>query len=222
MALVGNNKPPSFSLHFMAGGIGGTVGAAILCPLEVAKTRLQSSLYNSSRKTPPPGMAQNPFRLIAFHMGDVISILRCVFASPCCLAYIAISYDMHSIPFEHGILTPSNRDIAQREGIPALWKGLGPNLVGVVPARYSLSISILCRIQMHSNRAIYFASYSQGKHVYAKLNSDQKETPGVHMLSAASAGTVTALFTNPIWVAKTRVVRIIVFMLKGSAQAYIH
>lgn len=59
---------------------------------------------------------------------------------------------------------------------------------------------------MDGKRAIYFASYSQGKHVYAKLNSDNKETPAVHMLSAASAGTATALFTNPIWVAKTRVV----------------
>ena len=36
-----SDRPPSFTLHFLAGGIGGTVGAAILCPLEVAKTRLQ-------------------------------------------------------------------------------------------------------------------------------------------------------------------------------------
>lgn len=126
-------KAPSFSLHFLAGGIGGTVGAAILCPLEVAKTRLQSSLYNSSRRPPPPGMGQNPFRLIAFHMGDVVSILRCVcfFLGSKCLAF---GHALHSMTC--GILTPNaNRDIAQREGIPALWKGLGPNLVGVVPAR---------------------------------------------------------------------------------------
>jgi hypothetical protein len=32
-------------LHFMAGGVGGTVGAIITCPLEVVKTRLQSSEY---------------------------------------------------------------------------------------------------------------------------------------------------------------------------------
>ena len=37
---IKKNAPP-FHLHFLAGGIAGTVGAAILCPLEVAKTRLQ-------------------------------------------------------------------------------------------------------------------------------------------------------------------------------------
>ncbi len=68
---------------------------------------------------------------------------------------------------------------------------------------------------LETHRAIYFASYSQGKHVYSKLTSDQKETPGVHMLSAASAGTVTGLFTNPIWVAKTRVVGIPASVLSG-------
>ena len=77
--------------------------------------------------------------------------------------------------------------IQQQEGFKALWKGLGPNLVGVVPAR-----------------AIYFSVYSQGKHAYASLNNN-KETPWVHMLSAATAGMATALGTNPIWVAKTRI-----------------
>ena len=32
-------------IHFLAGGVAGTIGAAITCPLEVVKTRLQSSLY---------------------------------------------------------------------------------------------------------------------------------------------------------------------------------
>ena len=56
-------------------------------------------------------------------------------------------------------------------------------------------------------RAIYFSVYSQGKHVYTSLNSGN-ETSIVHMLSAATAGTATAMVTNPIWVAKTRVVRL--------------
>ena len=58
------------------------------------------------------------------------------------------------------------------------------------------------------SRAIYFAVYSQGKHVYSRFNN-QKESPLIHMLSAATAGMATALGTNPIWVAKTRVVRLI-------------
>ncbi|KAH6601746.1 hypothetical protein BASA61_001773 [Batrachochytrium salamandrivorans] len=76
--------------------------------------------------------------------------------------------------------------IQQKEGVRALWKGLGPNLIGVVPAR-----------------AIYFSVYSQGKHTYADLNNGH-ETPMVHMLSAATAGVATASFTNPIWLIKTR------------------
>jgi hypothetical protein len=39
--------PPSFWLHFTAGGLAGTIGAAVTCPLEVVKTRLQSSLYQA-------------------------------------------------------------------------------------------------------------------------------------------------------------------------------
>jgi solute carrier family 25 protein 33/36 len=140
---------PSATLHFMAGGIGGTVGAALLCPLEVAKTRLQSSLY--SKET---FRSKNPAAIVSFHIKGVFRMLY---------------------------------KIQQEEGFRALWKGLGVNLVGVVPAR-----------------AIYFSTYSQGKHLYTQLNSN-KETSLVHMLSAATAGTVTAMCTNPIWVAKTRV-----------------
>lgn len=32
-------------LHFVAGGVGGTIGAVLTCPLEVVKTRLQSTMY---------------------------------------------------------------------------------------------------------------------------------------------------------------------------------
>jgi solute carrier family 25 protein 33/36 len=78
------------------------------------------------------------------------------------------------------------RSIKEREGVRALWKGLGPNLLGVVPAR-----------------AIYFATYSQGKHLYTSLNHGQ-ETPVIHMLSAATASTATSIGTSPIWLVKTR------------------
>jgi hypothetical protein len=36
-------RPATFSKNFLAGGLAGTVGATILCPLEVVKTRLQVS-----------------------------------------------------------------------------------------------------------------------------------------------------------------------------------
>ena len=45
-----NEKPkpkPKPWVHFVAGGIGGTVGAVVTCPLDVVKTRLQSDVYHS-------------------------------------------------------------------------------------------------------------------------------------------------------------------------------
>ncbi|KAJ3205058.1 hypothetical protein HK099_000929 [Clydaea vesicula] len=77
--------------------------------------------------------------------------------------------------------------IRREEGIRALWKGLGPNLIGVVPAR-----------------SIYFATYSQGKHLYSKYLNNGVESSFIHMLSAATAGASVALVTNPIWLVKTR------------------
>lgn len=38
-----------------------------------------------------------------------------------------------------------------------------------------------------------------------------RETPSVHVLSAATAGIATASFSNPIWLVKTRMVCFLVF-----------
>ena len=94
-----DSKNKSFSAHFVAGGLAGTVGATLLCPLEVVKTRLQSSLYKQSHSTIK---TSNPLRQMSFHMSGVVQLLA---------------------------------NIRKEEGIRALWKGLGPNLIGIVPAR---------------------------------------------------------------------------------------
>lgn len=69
----------------------------------------------------------------------------------------------------------------------ALFKGLGPTLVGVVPAR-----------------SINFYTYGNGKQILASQFNGGVETPLIHLSSAAFAGMVTATVTNPIWVVKTR------------------
>ncbi|KAJ3097450.1 hypothetical protein HDU97_004860 [Phlyctochytrium planicorne] len=152
-----------FWVHFMAGGLGGTVGAAVTCPLEVVKTRLQSTMYRS-KSFPALQMAvRNPGRgMVGYAVDHVRHVVDLLIA------------------------------IKQREGLAALWKGLGPNLIGVVPAR-----------------AIYFSTYNYGKKFYTSLN-DHKETSGVHMLSAMTAGISTALATNPIWLVKTRMVGVVI------------
>lgn len=62
------------------------------------------------------------------------------------------------------------RRINQVEGFRAYFKGLGPNLIGVIPAR-----------------SINFFTYGNGKRIYTELNNG-KETAAVHLVSAATAG----------------------------------
>lgn len=84
----------------------------------------------------------------------------------------------------------------------ALWKGIGPILVGVVPAR-----------------SIYFSVYSQGKHTFTNWNNGV-ESSAVHMFAAAVAGSSVAVVTNPIWLVKTRMVIYLIFEHSWTNQSY--
>ncbi|MGH0155921.1 UNVERIFIED_CONTAM: hypothetical protein FKN15_067552 [Acipenser sinensis] len=77
------------------------------------------------------------------------------------------------------------RLILEKEGPRSLFRGLGPNLVGVAPSR-----------------AIYFAAYSSSKE---KLNGIfEPDSTQVHMVSAGIGGFTAITATNPIWLIKTR------------------
>lgn len=147
--------------HFLAGGLGGMTSATLTSPLDVLKTRLQSTFYQqhlaslrTARGILPPSQLP-PLRAAWLHISETGHILA---------------------------------EIPKLEGWRALFKGLGPNLVGVVPAR-----------------AINFWAYGNGKRVYSNLFFDGRETSGVHLLSAATAGIITGTATNPIWLVKTRI-----------------
>ncbi|KAJ9120255.1 hypothetical protein QFC22_003155 [Naganishia vaughanmartiniae] len=89
------------------------------------------------------------------------------------------------------------QNIYVQEGPRALFKGLGPTLIGVVPAR-----------------AINFSTYAQSKQFLASALPPSitqssaavaaDTSPIVHLGAAAIAGITTATATNPIWVVKTR------------------
>lgn len=79
------------------------------------------------------------------------------------------------------------RDIYREESFRALFKGLGPTLVGAIPAR-----------------SINFFVYGNGKRVIADKFNAGVENSWVHLSAAALAGIVTGSATNPIWVVKTR------------------
>lgn len=121
-------------IHLIAGGAAGTIGAIATCPLEVIKTRLQSSERNHSKN-------------LCVHLKTII----------------------------------------RNEGWGALFKGLGPNLIGNAPSR-----------------AIYFSTYSQIKSSLNYSIPKYTEHPLIHVTSAAGAGFVSCTATNPIWLIKTR------------------
>lgn len=104
---------------------GGMMGSILTCPLDVVKTRLQSDFYSSQMQK---GHLQNALRdsrkighlrSIGLHFYETFQIM--VYAVSVCL-----------IRFR---LLTFFSDVYKLEGGRALFKGLGPNLVGVIPAR---------------------------------------------------------------------------------------
>ncbi|XP_068098491.1 solute carrier family 25 member 33 [Hyperolius riggenbachi] len=142
--------------HLLAGGCAGTVGAIVTCPLEVIKTRLQSS-----------GLALQPVYYSQVQLGTLSGgvVRPASSVSPSALQVL--------------------KSILEKEGPKSLFRGLGPNLVGVAPSR-----------------AIYFAAYSKAKEKFNAVFVPNSNL--VHMCSAGCAAFVTNTMMNPIWMVKTR------------------
>lgn len=137
--------------------------AALTSPLDVLKTRLQSDFYQAQLRALH---AKHPLP----QKTTLLSIPRSAF-------------------FHIAETVQILRSIHQHEGFRALFRGLGANLVGVVPAR-----------------SINFYVYGNGKRILNNyLNPEGKENVWtVHLLAAATAGIATGTATNPIWLVKTR------------------
>lgn len=187
-------------IHLFAGGIAGTAGAVVTCPLEVVKTRLQSSSASFIHSVPPRiasdagKLATNEHHLRSNNCNadhhhhhsrqrvcasTILSRRRpSVLAIPQC----GLSTSVQSISIWQCL-----KHIVQTEGSRALFKGLGPNIVGVAPSR-----------------AIYFCAYSKAKNTLNAVGMIPANSPLVHIMSASCAGFVSASLTNPIWFVKTR------------------
>ncbi|GAB5574523.1 solute carrier family 25 member 33 isoform X1 [Prionailurus iriomotensis] len=111
---TGTQQKENTLLHLFAGGCGGTVGAIFTCPLEVIKTRLQSSR-----------LALRTVYYPQVHLGTIsgAGMVRPASVTPGLFQVL--------------------KSILEKEGPKSLFRGLGPNLVGVAPSR-----------------AVYFASGS--------------------------------------------------------------
>ncbi|XP_050412192.1 solute carrier family 25 member 36 [Patella vulgata] len=159
-------------IHLLAGGTAGTVGAILTCPLEVVKTRLQSSIATFG-----PSFVTD------------VRVLSASAASQSSCGNIALNNVEHYSSGGKGRVSLGIilclRHIFVTEGAKGLFKGLGPNLVGVAPSR-----------------AIYFFTYANTKQfLNERLNPD---TACIHMSSAITAGFIASTLTNPIWFVKTR------------------
>lgn len=114
-----SQKQHSTIVHFVGGGLGGSFGAFVTCPLEVIQTRLQSSAFHGQRtakvrvvkNVPPTAPSAN------FSTASVADTKLNVAANR----------------FK-GIIS-YGRYMVQHEGFLSLYKGLGPTLLGVTPSR---------------------------------------------------------------------------------------
>eukprot|EP00088_Acartia_fossae_P009722 TRINITY_DN14764_c0_g1_i1.p1 TRINITY_DN14764_c0_g1~~TRINITY_DN14764_c0_g1_i1.p1 ORF type:complete len:419 (-),score=90.72 TRINITY_DN14764_c0_g1_i1:922-2178(-) len=246
------------AIHLVSGGVAGTTGAICTCPLEVVKTRLQSSnsgfdttvaaakpVADTSTTAANGGASRKKAKQIwkrpaervtyrpvfgSHYTSSVNLLLRggngCNFGSATPILYSTQSQPcrpiktklssfpdrarsgggkqlIHSVTQARVVHTVSMpeptprksmgvwtclRHIWVHEGPKGLFRGLGPNLVGVAPTR-----------------AIYFWAYSTCKQkLNVRLPRRNRDTPFVHLVSAFSAGFVSSCVTNPIWLIKTR------------------
>jgi solute carrier family 25 protein 33/36 len=140
--------------------LGGMASATLTAPLDVLKTRLQSTYYQHHLAAARSARGLPPIETMSFARSSLLHIR------------------------ETGEIL---WQVPKAEGWRALFKGLGPNLIGVVPAR-----------------AINFYTYGNGKRILSTYFNGGQEAAWVHLCAAAFAGVVTGTATNPIWLVKTR------------------
>ncbi|KAI8292917.1 putative mitochondrial carrier [Colletotrichum sp. SAR11_240] len=146
-------------VHFVAGGVGGMTAATLTAPLDVLKTRLQSDFYQAQLRASHQARAQA--------VGSLSPLRAAAFHLKETFQILGSVYRI--------------------EGPRALFKGLGPNLVGVIPAR-----------------SINFYTYGNGKRLIAEYGNGGQESAWVHLSAGVLAGVTTSTATNPIWLVKTR------------------
>lgn len=174
-------------IHLVAGGVAGTAGAIVTCPLEVVKTRQQSSrnsfiivrdLSNIPGESPLP---KTTCRTVPDQRRRLWT--SSWYSRP---QVVALSgYTSPPSQIQTFSIVQCLRHIIQHEGPMALFKGLVPNLIGVAPSR-----------------AVYFCTYSQAKVFWNTFLP--ADSPIVHVCSASCAGFMASTLTNPIWFVKTR------------------
>lgn len=125
--------------------------------------------------------------LIAGISGGVASTLAC---HPLDVVRIrlAVADGQHliNVPQYNGIAN-AFRTIYQQEGLRGFYRGVVPNVWGA-----------------GASWGLYFFFYNAIKKQISSNNNNATLNAGNHLLAASEAGLITLMFTNPIWVVKTR------------------
>ncbi|KAF2325127.1 hypothetical protein GH714_022920 [Hevea brasiliensis] len=110
----------------------------------------------------------------------------------CPLDVIKTRFQVHGLPkldngsIKGSLIVGSLEQIFQKEGLRGMYRGLGPTVLALLP-----------------NWAVYFSIYEQLKSLLSS-NDENHLSIGANMIAASGAGATTTIFTNPLWVVKTR------------------
>ncbi|CAN0885517.1 Nicotinamide adenine dinucleotide transporter 1, chloroplastic [Linum grandiflorum] len=123
--------------------------------------------------------------------GAAAGIIAATFVCP--LDVIKTRFQVHGLPqlnhskFQRNLIVGSLEHILRKEGVPGMYRGLAATVLALLP-----------------NWAIYFTVYEQLKGFLNSPDENHHLSLGANMIAASGAGVTTTLFTNPLWVVKTR------------------
>ncbi|KAJ1357937.1 hypothetical protein KIN20_016212 [Parelaphostrongylus tenuis] len=213
-------------VHFIGGAVGGTAGTCVTCPLEVIKTRMQSSKGiispigpstsqgGHSRRTPTP-------RPPTFRKPPPPPSQRSLFSS-----YKNILENTHRVGTEFaGSIATARGDISRSPPLSFIFSRFVQSQAreDMNTPRKRLNIiryfSYIIKTEglgalykgllpnlvgVAPSKAVYFYSYSTSKRIWNDSGLFVPNSAIIHMISAGSAGFVAASAVNPIWLVKTR------------------
>ncbi|XP_058188356.1 nicotinamide adenine dinucleotide transporter 1, chloroplastic-like [Rhododendron vialii] len=123
--------------------------------------------------------------------GAAAGVIAAAFVCP--LDVIKTRFQVHGLSalnngsVKGSVIVGSLAQIFQREGLRGMYRGLSPTVLALLP-----------------NWAVYFTIYDQLKSILCSDDGNHHLSIGANVIAASGAGAATTIFTNPLWVVKTR------------------